>query len=1297
MNKETKPTFTSGQRTSPNEAVTPKGSFKKRVAHVLVIQLLCQCLMWQQFGLTRPLYAADVTGESTESTGGVGVTSTEEYNELKSENENSQALKGTFTGCSGERTVYESYTSKQNEYTDYATKLETDIGSVLDSAGEQLSNLISEQASFYESDGNFVNPTGEVKDTFDAKEKRWLDAQEGLVRAEGNLALANRELSVAQSACDDDHDYCTSTELKRIQTAQVNVNQAEKEYKAAQVEYKQARSAYQSSPKNGVAESEEAVNATSDNANQMNGSHAVSGCGSNFDITTNTDEECALSGPLFERDNDLTRIVNRNVSDAKQLAAAREKALFELELEQSFDADYKLYKLAVDNATGEVQGKDVNGDGDFDDVELGEYTTKNQVSAQLEISNMNTMSLASAAVRNMVCEKHDISESDPQSYYLFRAAMATWLTAVVSDTDYYNEEASCMAEEKITNDKNNEQIQAIERAANLSERQLKSLCMRTRPGPDDTIDTTDPDFLNDDNPNGWKRFNINAGSIEASRNETIRYVHGLNNVILGYTDPDTNIVYPPLDQRCDKYLEEIIGDSYDPEAPRTREYAVEMITDALGVAVKELATKREKLAIAHANVEKGKQWVARVKRDLLIMAALAATVYAMYQIAIAQCAWAPSPGPMCPMAGPLKSKWVYITGTVIGVWLLTELARAQSFLAKWKKKREEYKYFSHMACNFEDAHEEQEKLEALGEEYNAKRKLAMQQAENGVINRFNHILYEKISGNTVDKKKKTSQVFQDDQMNQIKDAIQKINKRIVHVTSVKELREDLSVIFFKKKDRWQDVKTLLRGLGVKILVNALPGDEAVAAAVDQEEVYNTTNALNIQTGTGNFKYFLTQRNQQYQNLTNDITYQPNHSPADSHIASTGVKNVAQKEILSVDDLAAPFLGGNGKDPLNKIDPNKYNNPALTDFDKKILMKTGMATPETRVVTMENALAMLMDNLTQLELSTAVAGYNLDQYVNLLDTTRRELEIEDEGLGNTTAEQVVSPINACLVESTSELYNADPMCTCREANSCASFSFPTFNVEVPEALRNSGDSAIKTANNIASGNLDAANVSGGSLMKNAGRVRELINAEKKKSNTSGATTNSDPNALAQASSKKVNGTLSKIGDNPNSTFNKLRNSLANRGLTGGLGSGADDKSQSTARDDKAKADQTAAVAGTQLSTGTGESNASGKGGEATTTEQFSLGGGNNNLDLSELTDEEKRRLGLLDDGLTNSDVVAIDQKSGHKRHLSSNANGKNNAANNIGINANRKKSLWTIISNRYEKTAYPVLLNRSEAK
>ncbi len=1284
MKKENENTFT--------QSKTSGRPLRRRLAHIFMAQLLCQCLMWQQLGFTPSVRAQETVAPLTtaEATGDSAATTVEQYDAIQAENYNSQSG-STYSNCRGERTVYDSYTANQASFTNYATQLETDISQVVANAGDELSNLLGAQAAFYETDAGFVNPTGEIKDTFDAKKKRWLDAQDGLVIAENNLAVAKKELSVAQSHCDDDHEHCSSDEIARIQAAQVNVSKATNEYKAALVEYKAAKKAYQNSPKDGVQDSENAVNATSGNANAMTGSHSISGCGSNFDITTNTDETCALSGPLFEKDNALTEIVNRNVNDAKALAAAREQALFELELEQKFDADYKLYKLAVDNATGEVQGKDVNGDGDFDDTELGEYTTKNQVSAALELSNMNTMSLASAAVRNMVCEKHDISEADPQSYYLFRAAMATWLTAVVNDTDYYNEESSCMATEEITSDKNNEQIQAIERAANLTERQLKSLCLRTRPSASDVIDTTDPNFLDDSNPEGWRRFNINAGGTEASRNETIRYVNGINKVILGYTDSDTGVTYPPLDQRCDEYLQEIIGDTYDPDAPRTREYAVEMITDALGVAVQELATKREKLAIAHANVEKGKQWVARVKRDLLIMAALAATVYAMYKIAIAQCAWAPSPGPMCPMAGPLKSKWVWITGTVIGVWLLTELARAQSFLAKWKKKREIAKYFSHMACNFEDAHEEQEEIEALGEEYSQKRKLAMQNASNSVINRFNHILYEEISGNTVEKKETTH-------FKEIKEAIDKVNKRIVHVKSVKELREDLSLIFFKEKTRWPDVVTLFKGLGVRILVNTLPGDEAVAAEVNQEEVYNTTNSLNIQTGTGNFKYFLTQRNQQFQNITNDITNQPEHTAADSHIANSGVKNVAKKVILTVDDLAEPFLGGDGHDPLEDIDPSKYDNPELTDYDKKILMKTGMATPETRVVTMENALALLTDNLTQLSYSTAVAGYNLDQYVNLLDTTRRELEIEDTGLGNTPAEQVVSPINACLAESTSELYNADPMCTCREANSCASFAFPTFNVEVPEALRNSGDSAIKTANNIASGNLEGAKVSGGTLMNNAGRVRDLINKNNEKGKKGNKNSNGNAGDLTRASSNKINGTLSKIGDNPNSTFNNLRRSLANKGLGGNaLGSSSNSASTQNTQNDANKANLNAAVAGTQASGGKGRT-AGATGADAKTTESFSLGGGNSNLDLSELSDEEKRRLGLLGDGLTNTDVVAIDRNgaNGHRRNLSK--SGKSGSlTNSRGINSNRKKSLFTIISDRYEKTAFPVLLEKKALK
>ena len=1227
----------------------------KKFYNCFLIQLLCQIMFWTQLTLPQTAYAADTTTTSTD------VQSLDQINQLNQANTETQSQVGTVTTCSSERTAYDSYTQLQSEYTDYSANLSNDISTFVSNANDELGNLLTEQSAFYESDLGFVNPTTGIETDYEAIRDRWRAAQAGLVSARDATTLAQRELSAAQSACDGDHEYCSRDEQRRISAAAGNLGTARTNLSAAEREYNSARSAYRGIPRNMEADSQEAVNSTSDNANEMNDSHSISGCGSNFDITTNTDEECTLTGPLFERDTAITEIVNRNVAQARELANQRERALFELEMQQTYDADYKMYKLAVDNVTGSA------------DDQQG----KNELSAALEISNMKTMSLASASIRNMVCEKHDISESDPQSYYLFRAAMATWLTAVVNDTDYYSEESNCMAVENITTDENNEQVQTIERAANLSERQLKSLCLRSRPSVDDLVDTSDSYFLDNSNPDGWMKYRMTPTS---TKNETVTYVNELNNIIRGYTDPDTNVIYPPLETRCDNYLQEIIGDDYDPTQARTREYAVEMIQEALGVAVQELGAKREKLAIAYANVQKGEQWVSRVQRDIMIMTALAAVVAAAQRIAASMCG-PHNPG-ACAIAAALKSKWLYITGIVLGVWLFTELMRAQSFLAKWRQKLEDYKFFSHMACNFEDAHEEKDAIEALGRVYNDRRKEVMQNATNGVINEVNHILYEEISGNSVN-----------GSTTQMKQTIKKINEKIVHVKTVPELERALSEIFFKTKNRVDDVKTLLSSLGVSILIHALPGDEAFAVTtddIDQAEIYNTTNSLNIQTGTGNFTYFLTQRNQQFQNLTHDITIQPRHTSGTTEISNSGTKSVSGLEILSVHDLAAPFIGGDGHDPLNDIQASQYPHATLTDNEKLALMKTGFATPETRVVTLQNALALMLDNLTQLEFSTAVAGYNLDQYVSLLDTTRRELEIEEEGLGSVDAEQVVSPTNACLAETGNESLAVDPMCTCREASNCASFQFPTFNVEVPEALRNSGDSAIKTANNIVAGDLKGANVSGGTLMNNAANVRKIIDdtIDRNNKNTSGT---NNANSLNQASESAISGTLSTLGNNPNSTFNKLRKSLANNGLSGGNQNKSTNSDQNNKEQNKSNPQTNkytnAAVSGTRSNTkGTGEVSSS----NATISESFNLGGGNSNLNLAELSDEEKRRLGLLNDVLKNDEVVAIRNGfGGHQRKVSTDQNNKKTGHD--GIHTNRNASLFSIISNRYEKTAFPILL------
>ncbi len=1262
---------------------TKKGNF----FNTFLIQFLCQCILWSQFSFPTQSYAAEE------------VTTVESLNEVKTENSTSQANLGALTKCTTERSAYESYTDMQNDFTNYASSLSSDISSFIGNADTNLSNLIQQQSQFYQTDMGFVNPTDAIDNNYQTVRARWTAAQEGLVAAREGVIVAEQQLQTALSRCDhgNDNDWCSPEELADIAQARRNLSAAQGTLAAAQAEYNAARSAWRGLPANVNNSADAAVSGTAGNANNMAGTHSVSGCGSNFDITTNVDTDCALSGPLFEADTALTEIVNRNVADAKALAAERERVLFELELQQKYDADYKLYRLAVNNVTGQTQGYDANGDGDYDDTELGEYTSKNRVGGALEVSNIKTMSLASASIRNMTCEKHDISESDPQSYYLFRAAMATWLTAVVNDTDYYNAESTCMSEEQITTDTDNEQLQTIERATNLTERQLKSLCLRSRPKPSDVIDVEDPEFLNDANPDGWKRFGIVRSTIAEAKAESIAYAVNLNKVILGYTEPDTGKTYPPLSVRCDEYLQKIIGPDYDPDQARTREYAAEMIQEALGVAVEELAAKRKKLGIAHANVIKGQEWVKRVERDIMIMTILAAAVYAAYQIAKGICSspygqWA------CPIAAALYSKWIYITLTVIAIWLMSELARAKSFLAKWKKKREIAKYFSHMACNFEDAAAEEDEIKNLGQLYQDKRNQAMEQAEDAAINKINHILYEEISGNTVRNNSSTMNKATDD----LKKTITKLNKKIAGAKSVKEMQKTLSQSLFQTEDRWEDVLSILSLLGVSVIVHALPGDEAIAAEVSQEEIFNTTNALNIQTGTGNFKYFLTQRNQHFQNITNDITMQPNHSPSNSEIANGGKKNVSNQVIISVDQLAAPFIGGDGHDPLEDIKPEQYKGSdaaSYNDDEKVALMKTGFATPETRVVTINNALQMLLDNLSQLQFATAIAGYNLDQYVSYLDTARKEMEIEDDGLGNVVAETVNAPISSCLKNTTDGLVDVDPTCTCRAANSCASYSYPTYNIDVPDALKN-GNSSIKTANEVVSGNLKGANVAAGSLMQNAGRVRQLIddatNNSKYNSKTGRGSNGlnnglENANALNRANESKVNGTLAKIGDDPNSAFNEMRRNMSKNGLSG-VGSNSSDSANKDKESKENDPNASAAVAGTEGAKGSSVGNGKKKG-DSTTSESFSLGGGNTNLNLQGLSDEEKRRLGLLDDGLKNDDVVAINSDGlGHQRNINGSSS-EQASSDSTGINQDRKKSIFTIISNRYEKSAYPVLLNK----
>lgn len=1087
-----------------------------------------------------------------------------------------------------------------------------------------------------------------VEDPFFAKEKRYEDSIVALDNARMAVPVAEQELNAAQSACAD-RVTCSPAELARITQAQTNLAEARNNLIAAQTEYNTARNAFRRAPVGMAAQSQDATNNTANNANAMNSSHSISGCGGSLDITVNASGDCSLSGPLFDRDENITTIANRRINQAKRLAAQRADLLFDLELQQQFAADYRLYEMAVNGGFVDDSITTLEGIDGLEQTDVRK--TKN---LQLTISNIKTVGAASAVVKDMVCEQHDVSEVDSKSYYILRAAAATWLMAVVNDTDYYAGSSTCSATDALSGDAKNEQIYAVERAALLHDQQLESMCMRIQP-------KLPPADYDPEDPNDYKVYGN-------TKEEAARYVA----VLRGYTDGE--FTYPPLFERCKEYYEKIRGDEYA-NKPATREYAQQMVMDALELSIQELAAKREKIATAHANVEKGKAWVKRVKRDLMIMAALAAVVYAAYRVMAGICptlggSWA------CGPAAALSSKYVYITGTVIGIWLMSELARAQSFLAQWEAKLEKAKFFHHMACNFEDAKAEEAQMAEMGRVAKERKAEEIRRAKERTIRGINNDVQDAINGNTTPPAETT---YIEKKESQRKLTLNKMNSILLKAKSEK----DLLTLFSSSKNSFaskENLKEALRQIGLELMEVVMPSAQAASIAREERrDVSLSADALNIAQGTESFRYFLVQRNQQYQNLTNDITNQPQHSPADSEIspASGNQKNVAGSVLKTVDQLATPFMGGATGDPI---------------ADLGELERLGFPTPETRVATIQSIYDLFTENILLLNGGIAEVAWQRDQYVQLLTDMRKRMGIDKVGLGETQLIPNNGPSAVCMVGDVSSL-NFDSSCGCSQENSCTSFDYPKFSSSTPDALKNGGRLGVTTANSLMSGNLSGAALNGGRLVANAAAVRgDLLDKNKKGSSSkttsaqsSRSATNS--NELQKAMERKSQENLAKLGVDPSSksAFSRVRSSLLGNGGDTGL----NDKDALAAEESKNK--------NASLSKGRGalaKKNAGKSGKDDKTTESFSLTEGSGNLNLEGLTDEERRNLGLAADGGVDSKKDDDGDRYAHVRSLSQDSSRREADKSDpfYGINQNRGGSLFKIISKRYEKTAFPVFLS-----
>ncbi len=178
------------------------------------------------------------------------------------------------------------------------------------------------------------------------------------------------------------------------------------------------------------------------NDKKIEGSHKVSGC---------RDKDCSnLSGPLYERERELTNLYDQTTKSIKAMASTLTERANLLALEKKYDNQYKLYSLALE---------------DVKDNSMAH-------------SDLEMIALTSSAINDLKCKPHPLSEVESKAYHLFRSASATFLIAQINDITHYKESTDCIVNEEFTDDDKDKQMTTVERAANLRQQIFENLCLR---------------------------------------------------------------------------------------------------------------------------------------------------------------------------------------------------------------------------------------------------------------------------------------------------------------------------------------------------------------------------------------------------------------------------------------------------------------------------------------------------------------------------------------------------------------------------------------------------------------------------------------------------------------------------------------------------------------------------------------------------------------------------------------------------------------------------------------------------
>ena len=397
----------------------------------------------------------------------------------------------------------------------------------------------------------------------------------------------------------------------------------------------------------------EASMKASDRDNEI-GAYAQSGCTYNEET-----KECTLTGPLYQSNERLQYLAKRGVQEAEKFAKLKIEQLQLTEMKNAHNSDYKLFEALLSNKDTPEARKALK-------------------------SNLNLAAQTAAAAKYLSC--HPIAQHDSKAYHLYRAASAVFLTALINDTTYYEDTASCRATEEFTEDSHNKQINTLEKVTNLHENLFANLCLRTEPEEKE------------------------------------------------------------LQEKCQKHIQKIFGPNPQYlDMPRTRDNALKMFKAAHRAAVSELKSKWLLVKTANEQIEKGKERIKESQRKLMIAIALRVASKALginYDDKAKACA---ARTVTCSQFSYLKSQalkwWKKVSDYyILEIYYLLQILRWKKFVKKWQKKLSEAKNHTHLACNQKEAEREAKQIKNLVEKSRQQLTEEIIKEKNKVLENIHHSL-----------------------------------------------------------------------------------------------------------------------------------------------------------------------------------------------------------------------------------------------------------------------------------------------------------------------------------------------------------------------------------------------------------------------------------------------------------------------------------------------------------------------------------------------------------------------------